>query len=71
MPYQIHQYSLNVGSMNGLNYEDQGSWRVDLESPPKDLALIIKKAIEDIAFPFFEKFTTLEEARDALSSNHS
>jgi hypothetical protein len=71
MYYQIQQYSLNVGSMEGLNYKGEGSWEVNLELQDKNFAQTIKKAIEDIAFPFFDRFIDIEEAREALSNNDS
>jgi hypothetical protein len=71
MPYQIQQYSPNVNAMNGLEYSGDGIWEVNIEEPPQNLAVIIKKDIEKIAFPFFEKFTTLETAQEALANDHS
>jgi hypothetical protein len=71
MPYQIQQYSPNVGSMKGVGYRGDGTWEVNIDEPPKDLALTIKKAIEEIAFPFFERFSTLKAAQSALESDDS
>ena len=71
MPYQIQQYSPNVSSMLGLGYTGEGIWEVNIEEPPQNLAVKIKSAIESIAFPFFEKFTTLESAQEALAQDHS
>lgn len=71
MPYQIQQYSPNVSSMEGLGYNGDGTWEVNLEEPPQNLAVTIKKAIEEIAFPFFDKFTTLDAAQEALAEDHS
>jgi hypothetical protein len=71
MPYQIQQYSPNVGSMKGLEYIGDGTWEVNIEEPPKKFAHTIKNAIEDIAFPFFERFSTLKGAQGALENDDS
>lgn len=71
MPYQIQQYSPNVRAMKGLEYSGDGTWEVNIEEPPSDLAQTIKKAIEKIAFPFFDRFSTLKSAQIALGSDDS
>jgi hypothetical protein len=71
MPYQIQQYSPNANSMLGLGYSGNGTWEVNIEEPTQNLALVLKNAIESIAFPFFEKFTTLEASQEALAQDHS
>ncbi len=71
MPYQIQQYSPSVKSMEGLGYNGDGTWEVNIEEPPKDLAHTIKNAIEEMAFPFFERFSTLKAAQGALEKDDS
>ncbi len=71
MHYQIQQYSPNVQHMEGLGYEGEGSWDINIEDPPKDMPQKLKVAIEGIAFPFFERFSTLEAARRALETDDS
>jgi len=71
MPYHIQQYSPNVSSMKGLEYKGEGRWKVNIENPTKGLAKIVKHAIESIAFPFFERFSRLEAAQDALVNDDS
>lgn len=71
MPYQIQQYSLSAGSMKSLGYLGNGSWEVNVEEPPDDLAISIKNAIEEIAYPFFERFSTLKAAQRALEVDDS
>jgi hypothetical protein len=71
MPYQIQQYSPNVNSMLGLDYSGDGNWEVNIEESSQDVAIKIKSAIEKIAFPFFERFTTLEAAQEALTKEDS
>jgi len=71
MPYQIQQYSPNAGSMKALGYLGTGSWEVNIEEPPNDLAHTVKNAIEEIAFPFFTRFSTLKAAQSALENDDS
>lgn len=71
MPTQIQQYSPNVKAMTGLEYSEDGTWEVNIEEPPSDLAKTIKEAIEKIAFPFFERFSTLKAAQSALENDDS
>ena len=71
MPYQIQQYSPNMKSMEGLKYKGKGTWDINIEIPPKDIAEAIASAIEGIAFPFFERFSKLSDARDALANDDS
>ncbi len=71
MPYQIQQYSPNINSMIGLGFTGDGTWEVNIEEPPHDLAIKIKNAIENIAFPFFERFSSLKAAQEALAKDDS
>lgn len=68
---QIDQYSLNARLMTGTKYEGCGSWTVDIDNPQQDLAENIKIAIEALAFPFFERFSSLKVAQKASTSNDS
>ena len=71
MPYQIQQYSHNVKSMKGLNYDGKGTWDINIENPPKNIAEAVASAIKGMAFPFFDRFSKLSDARDALASDDS
>jgi hypothetical protein len=68
-PYHIQQFSLNWRPSQGGAYQGKGSWSIDLNSPPPDLAQEIAAAIQGIAFPFFVRFSSLTVARDALAAN--
>jgi hypothetical protein len=69
MPYHIQQYSLNAKLMKELTYTGEYTWNVDITKSHPDLASEVKKAIEGIEYPFFDRFSSLETAREALSSN--
>jgi len=71
MFYHIHHYSPNSRNMKGLNYSGPGTWNVDIRDSNDGLAADIIRGIEGIAFPFFERFTEMNEARDALACQDS
>jgi hypothetical protein len=68
---QIHQYSLNVRQMQGLAYTCKNRWEVDINNPPNDLEREIADAIRQIAVPFWNRYPTMQSARDALVSGDS
>lgn len=68
-PYHIQQFSLNWQPSHGKAYRGEGSWGIDLNNPPPDLAQEMVAAIQGIAFPFFSRFSSLTAARDALAAN--
>ena len=71
MPYHIQQYSPNLRSMRGLSYAGPSTWEVDITNPPEKLAQQITVAIKAMAYPFFEKFSTLQAAQIALADGDS
>jgi hypothetical protein len=74
LPYHIQQLSLNRGRMKGLTVRNSGreEWSINIEKSidPRLVAEIIA-AIHGMAFPFFDRFSNILSARDALSSNDS
>jgi len=71
MPYHIHHYSPNAQNMKGLKYKGKNTWEVNIQNPPPTLSKEIASAIQEIAFPFFERFKNIEEARNALAQGDS
>ncbi len=71
MFYHIHHSSPNSQNMEGINYSGPNTWRVDINDNNENLVPDIAKAIEGIAFPFFERFIEITEARDALAGKDS
>jgi hypothetical protein len=71
VPCHIQQYSLNGCKLKSLEYKGEGTWVVNIEDPPKDMALTLKHTIESIAFPFFDRFSSLEAAQEALANDDS
>jgi len=67
--YHIQQYSLNRNHMKGLEYAGPHSWSLDISKPIVSLVSEIKYAIDGIAVPFFERFHSLESAREAIASD--
>jgi len=68
-PYHIQQYSVNWRPTQETPYRGEGSWSIDLNSPPSTLAQEMAIAIQGIAFPFFSRFKELTTSRDALAAN--
>jgi len=69
MPCHIQQYSLNLAHLKGINYVGPHTWEVDICKPSPLLATELTAAIQAIAFPFFERFSSLQAARDAIATN--
>ena len=69
--YHIQQYSLNQRNMKSLQYEGPYSWSLDISKPIDSLISEMKYAVEGIANPFFERFNSIESARDAVASDDS
>lgn len=68
-PYHIQQFSLNWRFGSAKTYHGEGSWSIDLNDPPPDLAWKLVAAIHGIAFPFFSRFSSLLAARNALAAD--
>lgn len=68
-PYHIQQYSPNWRSDSAKTYRGGGSWSIDINNPPPDLAQELVAAIHAIAFPFFARFSSLVVARNALATD--
>ena len=70
--YHIHQYSLNISKMQKMEYEGKSFWEVDLEKDkPQKLVPEMRNAIENTAFPFFQRFQNMKTARDAIVGKDS
>ncbi len=67
--YHIHQYSLNRKLMTGLRYRGPHTWNVDIRRPDDSLVEQLLIAVNAMAFPFFNRFSEIESARDAIASN--
>src|SRR5256885_2337624 len=63
--YQIHQLSDNARSMRGLTFDGPYRWSLDVTAPPPSLMSEVASSIGQIAFPFFDRFTTLRDAQKA------
>jgi hypothetical protein len=49
--------------MTGLTFNGPDRWEIDINVPPPSLAEEMASSIEQIAFPFFDRFATLQEAQ--------
>jgi len=67
--YHIQQYSLNRNHMKGLAYSGPYSWDLDISKPMGSVVPEMKAAIEGMAAPFFNRFHSIESARDAIASD--
>ena len=67
--YHIQQYSPNRNVLKGLPYTGPYTWSVDIEKPPATLPSEIVEAIHGIADPFFDRFSTMTKARDAIAAD--
>jgi hypothetical protein len=67
--YHIQQYSYNRRAFSVLPFAGPSTWSVNIESPPPDLPLELADAVRGIAFPFFERFASMRDARDALAAD--
>ena len=65
--YHIQQYSLGRQPRHAATYQGPDNWRVDITAPPHNLAAEIVAAIHGMANPFFERFNTIQAARDAIA----
>jgi len=64
----IIQYSLNAHLMKGLTFSSDCTFKINIQTPPADIASAIADAIRQIAVPFWERYPTVRSARDALLS---
>ena len=69
--YQVHQLSENVKSMLGVTFDGTYRWSFDITVPPLSLVSEVARAIDQIALPFFDRYTTLRDAQMAHGSNDS
>jgi hypothetical protein len=68
----IQQYSPNLQSMmNHPHIGEKHTWRVNINNPPRSFAKKLSVAISKIGDPFFDRFSTLENSRNALAANDS
>jgi hypothetical protein len=67
--YHIQQYSVNRNHMHGLVYAGPYTWSVDITAPMGSLVSEIASAIQGIANPFFDRFATMNSARDAIATD--
>jgi hypothetical protein len=68
-PYHIQQFSPNWRSESAETHRAGGSWSIDINNPPPDLARQLVEAVHAIAFPFFARFSSLVVARNALATD--
>lgn len=70
--YHAFMWSIHAHRMNGLGFDGPTEWHVDLRDPGAfDLVPEFVAAIKGVAFPFFERFRSIEAARDALAAEDS
>ena len=67
--YHIQQFSPNRRHMNGLDYSGPFTWSVEINNPPRTLAAELAEAVRGMAAPFFERFSDMRAARDAVAAN--
>ncbi len=63
--------SLNAPGMKGLNYPVAAEWPVNLNLPAPTTTASVLAGFEKVAFPFFERFTRLQDARDGVARRDS
>ena len=68
MPYHIWHYAPNSRSMDGLGHEGANSWEIDIRNELGDITSEVVHGIQGIAYPFFNRFSELSAAREALAS---
>ena len=66
--YHITQYSSGRQPLYAATYKGPDNWQVDITAPPANLAAEIVEAIRGMANPFFERFNTIQAARDAIAA---
>ena len=71
MLYHVQQYSPNTPAMAGLKYSGPYTWDIDLTNPPHNVIHQLHNAVVGIAFPFFERFASMTEARATIAGNDS
>jgi len=69
--YHIHQLSDNARSMVGLAFDVAHRWAIDIRTASPSFPDDVARAVEQIAFPFFERFTTLRDAQSGHVSKDS
>jgi hypothetical protein len=67
--YHIQQYSIGRSYLYGSQYQGPDTWSIDITSPPVNLLTEIVEAIHGMAMPFFQRFNTIEAARDAIAAD--
>jgi hypothetical protein len=55
--------------MQGLEYAGPYNWSVNINDPPKTLLSELTDAIRGMAVPFFERFSDIRSARDAIAAD--
>jgi hypothetical protein len=67
--YHIQQYSLNRNHMNDLAYSGPYTWSLDITKPSGSLIAEMMLAVHGIADPFFQRFYSIESARNAIAAD--
>ena len=67
--WHISHYSINLPLMMDMPYDGPHDWKVDIRNPPVTLVPEMARAIQGMAYPFFERFASVLVARDALLAN--
>jgi hypothetical protein len=67
--YHIQQFSPNRTHMKGLEYTGPYIWSVDINNPPMTLVSELAGAVRGMAVPFFERFSDIRTACDAIAVN--
>ena len=62
--YHVFQFSYNRNRMARLKYKGPSTWEIDL-TKKRDILKPLKRAIEQMAYPFFARFAEIKAARDA------
>jgi hypothetical protein len=68
-PYHIQQFSVNRNAMRDVAFDGPFQWSVNIGEPLGALPREMVGAINGLANPFFDRFTSLVTARDALAAD--
>jgi len=66
--YHVQQFAFHRQPLYAATYSGPDNWDIDLTHPPEDLPQQILAAIRGMAEPFFERFTSINAARDAIAN---
>jgi hypothetical protein len=65
----VQQFALHRQPLYAATYTGPDNWDVDLRNPPAGIAGQIADAIHGMAEPFFGRFSSIREARDAIAKD--